>query len=60
MSSYDKAIHARNLYRLGRISKREAMELMADYIEEFNSKARELAEKYGQRPKLFRFEAFCR
>lgn len=60
MNSYDKAIHARNLYRLGRITKAEAMELMADYVEEFNQKARELARKYGQRPKLFRFEAFCR
>lgn len=60
MSSYDKAIHARNLYRLGQISKAEAMELMADYIEEFNHKARELGRKYGMRPRLFRFEAFCR
>lgn len=60
MNSYDKAIHARNLYRLGKITKAEAMELMADYIEEFNGKSRELARKYGQRPRLFRFEAFCR
>lgn len=60
MSSYDQAIHARALYRLGKITKREALSMMADYIEEFNRKARELAVKYGVRPKLFRFEAFCR
>lgn len=60
MSSYDKAIHARNLYRIGRITKREALDLMGEYIDEFNAKSRELARKYGVRPKLFNFEAFCR
>lgn len=60
MSSYDKAMHARYLYRLGKISRREALEMMADYIEEFDAKSRELAKKYGVRPKLFKFEAFCR
>lgn len=60
MSNYDKACHARALYRAGRLSKREAMEMMASYIEEFNAKSRELARKYGVRPKLFSFASFCR
>lgn len=60
MSSYDRAVYARDMYRMGRITKREAMAMMADYIEEFDAKSRELAKKYGVRPKLFKFEAFCR
>lgn len=60
MSSYDKAMHARMLYRAGRISKAEAMEMMREYIEEFDAKSRALARKYGQRPRLFSFPAFCR
>lgn len=60
MSAYDKAMHARMLYRLGEITRAEAMEMMAEYIEEFDAKARELARKYHQRPRLFKFEAFCR
>lgn len=60
MSNYDKACHARALYRAGHLSKREAMEMMSSYIEEFNAKSRELARKYGVRPKLFSFASFCR
>lgn len=60
MSNYDKALHARTLYRSGAISRAEAMAMMAGYIEEFNAKSRELAKKYGQRPRLFSFSAFCR
>ena len=60
MENYDRAIHARNQYRIGAMSKKEAMDFMADYIEEFNTKAREIARKYGQRPKLFSFAAFVR
>lgn len=60
MNSYDKAIHARNQYRLGNITKAEAMEMMDEYISEFNAKAKQIAKKYNQRPKLFNFAAFMR
>lgn len=59
-NNYDKAEHARMLYRRGEISKAEAMEIMADFIEEFNEKAKSLAKKYNQKPKLFNFRAFMR
>lgn len=60
MNSYDRAIHARNQYRLGNMSKADALYMMGDYIAEFNAKAREIAVKYGMRPKLFSFTAFVR
>lgn len=60
MTNYDRAIHARIQYRIGVMSKDEAMEFMAGYIEEFNAKSREIAAKYGQRPRLFSFAAFVR
>lgn len=60
MSSRDRAMAARSMYRAGRIGRSEAAEMMADYAREFNGKSRELACKYGVRPKLFSFEAFCR
>lgn len=60
MNSYDKAIHARNQYRLGNITRSEALAMMDEYISEFNVKARELAKKYKQRPRLFNFASFVR
>lgn len=60
MTNYDKAIHARNQYRIGAMTKAQAVEFMSDYINEFNDKAREIARKYNQRPKLFSFAAFVR
>lgn len=60
MSSYDRAIHARNQYRLGNMSKADALDMMGDYIAEFNAKAREIAAKYGMRPRLFSFASFVR
>lgn len=59
-NEYQKAVAAKAAYKRGAITKSQAMEMMADYIAEFNAKSREVAKKYNQRPKLFRFEAFVR
>lgn len=60
MNNYDKAIYARNQYRIGNMSKNDALDMMGDYIAEFNAKAREIAAKYGMNPKLFSFASFVR
>lgn len=54
------ALETRVLYRLGKITQEEAKKRIAPYAELFNSKSRELAKKYGQRPKLFSFAGFMR
>ena len=54
------ADHARALYRVGHISRKEAEESIAPYAEAFNSKSRELARKYGQRPRLFSVTSYLR
>lgn len=51
---------ARVLYRAGRISRAEAMEAIGPYAEAFNKKSKELAKKYGQRPRLFQVSSFFR
>ena len=47
----DRADLARSLYRGGQISRIEAEEEIRPYAEAFNAKSRELAKKYGQRPR---------
>lgn len=51
---------ARSLYRMGQISRQEAKKEIAPYAAAFDAKSRELAEKYGQRPKLFSLAAYLR
>lgn len=41
----------RDLYRLGEVSKKEAVENIKPYINELNNKAVEIAEKYNQKPR---------
>lgn len=60
MNSYDEACWARDMYRAGQITRGEAQRRMAAYKSECNAKSREIARKYGMRPKLFNFTAFCR
>lgn len=60
MNNYDRAVHARNQYRIGAMTKAQAVDFMSGYIEDFNTKAREIARKYGQRPRLFSFASFVR
>lgn len=56
----EKAFRARAMYRAGKITRAEALEEMEDYIELFDARSREIAKKYGQRPRLFSFAAFMR
>jgi len=51
---------ARSLYRGGQISRIEAEEEIRPYAEAFNAKSRELAKKYGQRPRLFSITSYLR
>lgn len=41
----------RDLYRLGKVSKEEAIVNIKPYINALNKKACEIAEKYNQKPK---------
>ena len=56
----DRADLARSLYRGGQISRIEAEEEIRPYAEAFNAKSRELAKKYGQRPRLFSITSYLR
>ena len=58
--SYESAMRARSMYRMGAIGRDKALDMMSDYIREFNEKAVTIAKKYGVRPKKFSFAAFCR
>lgn len=56
----EQAEKGRALYRTGQISRNEAVEMVAPYINAFNAKSKEIAKKYGQRPKLINFAGFVR
>lgn len=55
-----KADGARSLYRCGRITRKEAMEDIQPYADAFNEKSKEIAKKYGMRPKLFSVASYLR
>lgn len=60
MKPYDLAVHAKIQYRLGYISKREALDIMQPYIKEYNEVSKRVAKKYNQKPKLFSFASFVK
>lgn len=47
-------------YNMGMITYEEAKEKLQSFIINFNNKSREIAKKYGQKPKLFSFTSFMR
>ena len=55
-----KAHEVKERYLSGLITRGEAKEQLKDYIEWYNSKAIELAEKYNQKPKKFNLGEFLR
>lgn len=55
-----KAQEARSLYLYGKITRGQARALCEPYIEAFNDKSKEIARKYGQRPKFISFSTFVR
>lgn len=48
------------LYKMNMITRKEAKERIKPYEEHFNTKSKELAKKYNQKPKLFSFVSFMR
>jgi hypothetical protein len=56
----ERAEKARTLYRLGHITREEAVKECTPYLNEFNRKAVEIAKKYKQRPKKITFASFIR
>ena len=54
------AENARYLYTIGHITREEAKNDIMPYINAINKKAKELAKKYNQKPKLVSFNSFCR
>lgn len=51
---------ARMEYRAGHISRGEAQERITPYLDMVNTKSKELAKKYNQKPKLVNFSAYVR
>lgn len=60
MQLKEQAEKGKALYRTGQISRNEAVEMVAPYINAFNAKSKEIAKKYNQRPKLINFAGFVR
>lgn len=60
MELREQAERTRFLYRTGEISKKEAKEMIKEYEDLFNAKAKEIAKKYNQKPRKFSFEAYMR
>lgn len=42
----------RHLYESGQMTNEEALEAVRPYVEAYNKKAKEIANKYGMKPKL--------
>ena len=51
---------ARMKYRAGCISREEAKEQIAPYIEYVNNKSKEIAKKYNKKTKLMNFTSYIR
>jgi len=55
-----QAEDARTKYRLGVITRDQAVTQIAPYVDAFNRKSRELAGKYNCHPKAFSLAAYLR
>lgn len=60
MSEFERARHARDLYRAGAIGRETAERMMARYAREYNEKSKAIAGRHGVRPRRLSFAAFCR
>lgn len=56
----EHAHYVREQYRAGLISRGEAKEQLSEYIVAFDAKCKEIADKYGQKPKKFNLGEFLR
>lgn len=55
-----QAEKAKNLYKIGLITRSEAEKEIKPFIENFNEKATIIAKKYNQKPKLINFVGYVR
>jgi hypothetical protein len=55
-----EAFLAKEMYKVGSITRAEAKTLIMPYIEAFNAKSKEIAKKYNQRAKTISFAGFVR
>ena len=55
-----KAEQYRDLYRLGKITREEAKNSIMPYLDEVNSKGREIAKKYNRKYRNITFSTFVR
>jgi hypothetical protein len=55
-----KAEQAKFLYRTRQITREEAQAEIVPYLEQFNIKSKEVAKKYGVKPKLVNFVGWIR
>lgn len=56
----NKAEEARRSYRSNLINRDEAIERINPFIEAYNTKSKEIAKKYNQRPKTISVASFLR
>jgi putative uncharacterized protein gp37 len=56
----NKAFDARVSYKNGFITRTEAKEYIQPYIDMFNKKSKEIAKKYGMKPKTITMAGFLR
>lgn len=56
----DEAFMARDMYKVGAISRSEAKLKIEPYIVAYNCKAVEIAKKYNMKAKKITFAGFCR
>jgi hypothetical protein len=55
-----RAFEARDSYKAGFITRKEAQEMIIPYIKAFNEKSKEIAKKYNMKPKMISFAGFVR
>lgn len=55
-----QALEARYLYNTGKITYKEVEEMIKPYKKAFDEKAREIAEKYNQKPKKLKISDFIK
>ena len=55
-----EAEHYSYLYNIGAITREEAKEHIQTYLDKGNTKSKELAKKYNQKPKKVTFRIFVR
>ena len=56
----NRAEEGRLLYKQGKITREECKEYVMPYLDAVNEKSKEIAKKYGMKPKLVKFITFIR